>query len=650
MKRCPDCRRDYFDDSLLYCLDDGCALLDGPATAERDEPDTAMMPEGVSAPHKGADQTETRFYPTGKSRRHKMGVIVAAVALVALAGFGFGLYKVFENSVSGPERPAAIGTITRLTGDGKTRGAKVSPDGKFLAYIRAEGTERSIWLKQIQTNSNIEIVKQGELSRFYGLAFSPDGNFIYFNAWGSTDKSASVYRVPTLGGSPTKAFTNAFFVEFSPDGRQASFTRVDISTNEHSVYVANVDGSNERKLASRFNEHYLEGAAPWSADGKHVAVLTGDDTLAPGLSVFISIISVADGSVLELGESRWHNIHDLAWHPDGDSIIISGTENTSGHPQLFEMGYPSGVVRRITNNLHSYYSVSITADGQKLVTEELYFRSAVWVSPDQKPENARPVMPDSGDTWGIGWTPDNRIVYISDQTGDPEVWIMDADGTNAKPITHDRIAKTAPVVSPDGRYILYSGNPSQGEIIRINIDGSGRTVLANDAGSDNPDVSRDSNWVIYSAWVNGRSSVLRVPIEGGEPQVLTEGHAIEPRYSQDGTKIAYFVLNPETLDWSQLAVIPAEGGAPVKVFHIPANTNIGRGPVWTPDDTGILLVTVSGERQELWRQPVDGSPGELITDVGLPGIERREYSRDGKRIALVRAQRIGNAIMITDFR
>jgi len=41
MKRCPDCRRDYFDDSLLYCLDDGKALLEGPASV--DEPATAIL-------------------------------------------------------------------------------------------------------------------------------------------------------------------------------------------------------------------------------------------------------------------------------------------------------------------------------------------------------------------------------------------------------------------------------------------------------------------------------------------------------------------------------------------------------------------------------------------------------------------------------
>jgi len=44
MKRCPECRRDYYDDTLLYCLDDGNALLDGPATA-RSEPPVPLLPE-----------------------------------------------------------------------------------------------------------------------------------------------------------------------------------------------------------------------------------------------------------------------------------------------------------------------------------------------------------------------------------------------------------------------------------------------------------------------------------------------------------------------------------------------------------------------------------------------------------------------------
>ena len=51
MKRCPECRRDYYDDSLAYCLDDGAVLVDGPIGDEpttkilRPKPRTAVMPQ-----------------------------------------------------------------------------------------------------------------------------------------------------------------------------------------------------------------------------------------------------------------------------------------------------------------------------------------------------------------------------------------------------------------------------------------------------------------------------------------------------------------------------------------------------------------------------------------------------------------------------
>jgi adenylate cyclase len=50
MKRCPECRRDYYDDTLLYCLDDGNALLEGPASGSgaADEPKTAILPSFYS--------------------------------------------------------------------------------------------------------------------------------------------------------------------------------------------------------------------------------------------------------------------------------------------------------------------------------------------------------------------------------------------------------------------------------------------------------------------------------------------------------------------------------------------------------------------------------------------------------------------------
>ncbi|MEP6705500.1 MAG: tetratricopeptide repeat protein, partial [Acidobacteriota bacterium] len=52
MKRCPVCRRDYYDDTLRYCLDDGNALLEGPASfSANDEPATAILPAFDTSEH-----------------------------------------------------------------------------------------------------------------------------------------------------------------------------------------------------------------------------------------------------------------------------------------------------------------------------------------------------------------------------------------------------------------------------------------------------------------------------------------------------------------------------------------------------------------------------------------------------------------------
>lgn len=649
MKRCPECRRDYHDDTLLYCLDDGTALLEGPATHDS-EPATVALPPPKSL--RGAE-ADTRLYTSGdlistEIRRHKFGVAaIGGVVAVLIAGFTYGLYRFLDKPQ--PQRSSANMRTQRLTGDGKTRGAEISPDGRFLAYIRTEGGERSIWLKQIQTNSNIPIIKAGELDEFNNMAFSPDGDFVYFSAEAKEAGAPSIYRISALGGTPTKVVSNGYAVQFSVDGRQISYSRFDFRANESTVLVADADGSNERRLASRSGKQYFDHEATWSADGRLLAVVIGDQSLPPTAGEAIGLISVADGTVTELADVRFNDINDLVWHPSGDSLIVAATEGALGQSQLWEVAYPSGGKRRLTNNLNGHASVSITSDGKSIVTGEIYSRSAVWVSPDLKPENAKQIMPDSGDTWGFGWTPDDRIVYISDQTGDAEVWIMDADGGNARALSNDRVFKTTPVVSPDGRYIVYTSSEDGGKLVRIDINGGNKIEITSGIGADNPDISPDGKWIIYSAWIDGISKILRVGIDGGQPQILKDW-GIEPRYSRDGTRFACFMPVEKTQNWSRLAIVPAEGGEEIRSFETPSNTNIGRGPIWTPDDKGIAVVIAPGERQELWLQPVDGSPGKQITNIGLPGVARREYSRDGKRIAIVRAQGFGNAIMITDFR
>src|SRR5688572_22658109 len=91
MKRCPECRRDYYDETLLYCLDDGTALLEGPASA--DEPATAVLsrekkPFGAESATRYLDRDDSAVsQPRLLSRPGKLLVGLAATTLVLFAGF-----------------------------------------------------------------------------------------------------------------------------------------------------------------------------------------------------------------------------------------------------------------------------------------------------------------------------------------------------------------------------------------------------------------------------------------------------------------------------------------------------------------------------------------------------------------------------------
>lgn len=655
MKRCPKCRRDYTDETLNFCLDDGSALVDGPASDPNlSENVTAVMDSPSTGSRTYPDLRGNRFDggEAGRQlipRKSSRTIWLAILTVLVLAGAGLTSYwLIYRNDKKSDVRSNVV-NIQRLTGDGRTRNPAISPDGKFLVYVKLDEGKQSLWIKQVVGGSTANVVKPGEADQVFGTVFSPDGNYVYFNATMAGEEKSAIYRVPTLGGNPVKFLDDARYLQFSSDGKLVSFRRQDPVQVKETILVANADGSNTREIVSRHGKQFFTSAAAFSPDGQLLAAGIGDDDLATR-SASIAFYRVTDGSVQELPARKWDYIDDLVWHPSGDSLLLVGLDNAFTEGQIFELAYPSGDTRQITNDLNGHYGISVTSDGRSIVTGERYARSAVWVSPDTKPENAKQVMPDTGDTWGLSWAPDGRIVYVSDQTGYAEVWIMNADGSNARSLTNDQKFKSDPNVSPDGRYIVYMSSSNGGRVERIGIDGGVPTVLTKAAAADNPHVSPDSKWVLYSAFVGGLPKILRVSIDGGEETQLVDYPAQEPRYSNDGRSFACFLLNEKTLEWNRLAIVPADGGQPIKVIDVPRDISVSRGPVWTPDDKAIMLIFNSGERQNLWMQPVDGSAGHAASDFGIPALARRDYSRDGKRIAIVRAQGITNAIMITDFR
>ncbi len=118
--------------------------------------------------------TSSAEYVFSQIKQHRTGAAIAVVfGLLAVSGIAFALYKFAASDT--PAAPFQTTKITRLTATGKARGAAISPDGKYVAYVVDDAGQESVWVRQVATTSDVQIIPP-EAGLHQGLTFSRDGN------------------------------------------------------------------------------------------------------------------------------------------------------------------------------------------------------------------------------------------------------------------------------------------------------------------------------------------------------------------------------------------------------------------------------------------------------------------------------------------
>jgi Tol biopolymer transport system component len=661
MKRCPECLRDYSDETLSFCLDDGTALVDGPAVDAAKTvamSNTKLFDEHTIRIHRsnsddvdGPRSASSAEYLIGEMKRHKLGTLLGSlVVLFVIFGAGYGVYRLARNTgndIQPSERSSAVLKIQPLTASGNVWEAAISPDGKFLAYTQTVNGQTGLWTKQISTNSNVQIVEPTTLD-FFALRFSPDGQYVYYGLF--EQSFGVVYRVPTLGGTPVKVIADVSGqISFSPDGKQMAFHRFAVNEAESSLIIADANGTNERKIASRTGHEYFANGVAWSADGKKLATgYASDSAVHPYI---FATVNIADGAIEEIGTHRFDAFGSILWLKDQSRLVMVASDKGNNLPrQIWQISYPAGEAQPLTHDLTGYFYLSLTEDSKTLIAIQRETFGSVYFSQNGSIDKLQQISKAKHEgTWGMTLTPDGRVVYVSNASGATEIWSINADGSGAKQLTNDGISKYTPAVSPDGRYIVFGSEKNARHLWRINIDGSQPLELTNGSDEGNPRISPDGNWVIFDSYRSGKLQLWRVPIDGGEPQALTDYQATEPDVSPDGRYIACFFIDEQAGRKWRIAIVPFDGGPPTKVFDVPPTVSIDLSPQWTPDGKGITYIDWIGDISNLWLQPVDGGKPKQLTDYKQGYIYRREWSRDGKKLALVRGSETSDAILITDF-
>jgi len=170
-----------------------------PASETEPPPVTGSgTPKAASNPAVPASPASTSSSSvTAVARDHRVGTIVTVVIVLALLGAaGFGVYSFLGRSHSAAFQNF---TIIQVTNTGKAELAAISPDGKFILHVQNDNGMQSLWLRNIPTGSDTQTVPPAA-GIYRNLAFSPDGNYVYFEkAVNHQGTEFDFFRAPVLG-------------------------------------------------------------------------------------------------------------------------------------------------------------------------------------------------------------------------------------------------------------------------------------------------------------------------------------------------------------------------------------------------------------------------------------------------------------------
>lgn len=586
-----------------------------------------------------------RRFPVSKSMTVALVAVSVLLAVGSLSLYAFFVRGRSDKKNTAPLVPFQQMEIKRVAASGKAKGAAISTDGRYIAYVQDEGGLQSIHLTQVDTSSSVVIRPPSDAVYAWPI-FSPDGRSLYYTASGK-DLSAGLYRSAVLGGVPQKVLTTHNSpIAFSPDGRRVAFIRF-YPGGETALVVAEAqDGGGEQKLAvRRLPEKFSVNGPSWSPDGKLIAICANYGNTARAK---LFGIRVADGHSEPLSEDEWYNPDRVMWLGDGSGLaLIAAHKGEGDRRQIWHIGFPGGEVRRITNDLHDYEAnnLSLSADSKSLVAVQIQTTSNIWLLPAGDRTRARqltfgPAGKHDG-LHGLTFTPDGRIVYSSYVGNGQTIWIMNADGSNQRQLTPAAgHVENGPIVTADGRYIVFHSTRSGGfHIWRMGIDGDNPVMLTEGGSSYQPSVSPDGKWVVYTSLRNGLWSLWKVAIDGGTSVQVSDKTTSWPAISPDGKWIACIYDG-------HFSVIPFEGGQ-ARPLDLPRTASTSFGPRWKPDSRSLVI---SDANQGVWELPIDGAPAVHVSDLGPERIFNLAWSPDGKQLALTRGTQTFDVVLIRNFR
>jgi len=577
-----------------------------------------------------------------KAHKTRTGVI-AVFAVAVLAAAAFGVYSLWTHRDYGAA-PFQNMVMEKLTNTGESVMATLSEDGQYVFNVHADGEGReSLWMRHIATGSNQEIIPATE-THYTGITFTPDGSYLYFVRIEPQRPNIGVlYKIPVLGGNSQQLIEDVDSpVTFSPDGQQLAFVRNSLAEANSKLILARPDGSNEHVLATLPIPGYYDPA--WSPDGKAIAAAL----VEPGGKSLARLVS------LDTKEGKENTLYTATaqlqkpvWAPDGRTIVLIFRDaSTKWDGQIGEVDLRSGKFRRITNDLNNYsgQSLAITSDARKLVAIQSLPVTTLYVM-SSEPHAAPSAPTDSHGDVAVGWLKGNRLLVLELDGG---ISTLNADGSNRNNVFQPDLPIFGMTVCPDREHALLVKPTSQTKalnIYRFDVAGAKTTAVSEGKLDQTPVCSPDGKYFVYTTFVNGKKSLMRKPMEGGQAKQLSDDFVEFATISPDGQQIAMVAFEGGgTQVKLRIKLIPADGGAPTKAIE--AHPHISGLMQYSGDGKSVYYPITEKGVSNFIRQPLDGTPAVQVTDFKELVVYGYAYDWTAKKLAVTRGKTNSDVVLI----
>ncbi len=571
--------------------------------------------------------------------------LMAGTGISAILIAAFFIWPTISGLHASALNPLEGGRFTRLTNNGRVSLAALSPDGNRFAYVTRDRSREALWVGDVSGGDQLLLRPESDTDHI-DLAFSRDGSSIIFSAKSSPEAEPVVYRMPALGGPVEKLMTGAGHFSLSPDGSWMVFATTAEDPKKTLLAKAPLNGGDRVNIAVLDGE-MLKESVSWSSDGTRVAVVVGT-----GFESFSEIVffSAEGGELNRLRRPDWQVIDQIAWTEGDRGLFVTVLDRASwaAVPQLhlYHIDLQSGTAARVTNDLSTYGTIlDYSLAAKRLLTLERRQMNNVWIAPADDLSSAQAITNSSfgryDGLWGLGWTPDGKLIYTTSDTRSVTIAQMNSDGTGQKLLTTPGSVDSALAVSPDGTFVTFHSRRSgQFNIWRMNINGSDLRQLTFTDNAFQPFVSPDSAWIYYKHRSEGIGGMARIPANGGTPEILTRDGASWGRFSPDGSYIAAAFFQPDRT----LLLYSAENHQLLRKFTVPPTATSFVGIGWMPNGRSIIY---RDTEFGYWVQAIDGGEPQRLGSMPYELLFNFSWSNDGKYFAFVRGQDFRDVVVLS---